>query len=155
VSRQLRVCQFFKLTTSGGTVHRYQNYFIGSTKTLLGRIYEFLPFQAEGALSSLNGENSQLSLLLPSDPVIIRLVEEGDGNRLSILELTTAWLDGAENIITHFTDYFLGTGAAFSEDTVELRFRSSMDSVGSAFPARTLTSENVGVLPLNADLYLR
>jgi hypothetical protein len=57
-------------------------------------------------------------------------------------------------ISTTFTDYFVGTGSTFSDDAVELRFRSSMDSVGAGFPARTLTADNVGVLPLSAELYL-
>ena len=94
-------------------------------------------------------------MLFPNLEVVVRLVEEGEGNRLSVLALTTAWLTASGQITTTFTDYFVGTGASFSDDTVELRFRSSMDSVGAGFPARTLTSDNVGILPLNAELYLR
>ena len=86
----------------------------------------------------------------------IRLVEEGDGNRLSVLALTALWtnatgaLNGAQ-----YTDYFVGVGATFNEDTMELRFRSSMDSVGAGFPARVLTVDNVGILPLEANLSLQ
>ena len=73
-----------------------------------------------------------------------------------MLELATLWtnatgaLNGAQ-----FTDYFLGIGATFNEDTIELRFRSSMDSVGAGFPARVLTVDNVGILPLDANLSLK
>ncbi len=87
--------------------------------------------------------------------MVVRLAEDGEGNRLSVLALTTAWLTGSGQIANTFTDYFIGTGAGFNEDTVELRFRSSMDSVGAGFPGRTFTSDNVGILPLNAELYLR
>lgn len=155
MSTEIRICQFFDLTTDNGRRHRYQNYFIGETKEYLSRSFDFAPFQADGALASLNGDNQQLRVLFPNLEVVVRLVEEGNGNRLSVLALTTAWLTRSGQIATTFTDYFVGTGASFSEDTVELRFRSSMDSVGAGFPGRTLSSDNVGILPLNAELYLR
>ena len=152
---EIRICQFFRLTTSSGRIHRFQNYFIGEDKAFNGQAFSFSPFQADGALASLNGENQQLRVLFGSNELTIRLVEEADGNRLSVLELTTAWLSSSDQIVTTFTDYFVGIGSTYNEDTVELRFRSSMDSVGAAFPARSLTSENVGILPLNAELYLQ
>jgi phage-related protein len=152
---QLRICNFFDLETANGNRYRFQNYFIGETKIYRGDDYDFVAFRAEGALSSLNGENQTLSVLFPGQTVIIRLVELGRGNRLSSLVLTTAWLNGLGEITSTVADYFIGSGASFNEDTVELRFRSAMDSVGSSFPARTLTSENVGILPLNSELYLR
>jgi hypothetical protein len=155
MSTEIRICQFFDLTTDNGRQHRYQNYFIGESRTYLSQSFAFAPFQADGALASLNGDNQQLRVLFPNLEVVVRLVEEGRGNRLSVLALTTAWLTASGQIATTFTDYFVGTGSSFSEDTVELRFRSSMDSVGAGFPGRTFTSENVGILPLNAELYLR
>jgi hypothetical protein len=151
---EIRICNFFDLETTTGKRHYYQNYFIAESKSFLGQPYAFAPFQASGALASLNGDNQQLRVLFPSQELVIRLVEEGDGNRLSVLTLTTAWITGGGDISTTFTDYFVGTGATFSDDAVELRFRSSMDSVGAGFPARTLTADNVGVLPLSAELYL-
>ena len=162
MASEIRICNFFRLKTSGDTVHRVQNYFIGENKSFRSpsdanaRNYSFSPFQADGALASLNGDNQQLRVLFPSQEVSIRLVEEGDGNWQSVLELTTLWtnatgaLNGAQ-----FTDYFIGTGATFNENTIELRFRSSMDSVGAGFPARTLSVDNVGILPLDAALSLQ
>ena len=156
MTSEIRICNFFRLTTTAGTVHRFQNYFIGESKTFNGEVYLFSPFQADGALASLNGDNQQLRVLFPSQEVSIRLVEEGDGNRLSVLALTTLWtnasgaLNGAQ-----YTDYFVGVGATFNEDTIELRFRSSMDSVGAGFPARVLSVDNVGILPLDAALSLQ
>lgn len=152
---ELRICQFFDLLTDNDIRYRYQNYFIGETKTHKGRLYDFVPFRAEGSLATLNGENQSLSILFPGRPVVVRLVEAGRGNRLSTLTLTTAWLNKMGEVVTDVDDFFIGTGAAFSEETVELRFRSAMDSVGSTFPARTLTAQNVGILPLNSELYLR
>jgi hypothetical protein len=152
---QIKIAQYFKLTTSSGTVLRYQNFFVGQSSNYLSESYSFAPFRAEGALATLNGDNQQLQVLFPNVEYALRLVEQGNGNRLSELQLTTAWLNGSDQISTTLSDYYLGIGASFSETTIELRFRSAIDSVGSQFPGRTLTRDLVGPLPLNADLYLR
>lgn len=151
----IRICQFLELITDNNITHRYQNYFIGEARNFRGQSYAFAPFRAEGSLSSLSGENQALQVLFPNSGPIVRLVEAGQGNRLSSLTLHTAWLDASGEVLTTVADYFIGTGAAFTDETVELRFRSAMDSVGSTFPARSLTTENVGNLPLSSELYLR
>jgi hypothetical protein len=152
---EIRIAQLFDLRTSNGRRHRYQNYFVGQSYAYLSQSYAFAPFQAEGAMASLNGENQTMQVLFPSLEIVVRLVEEGEGNRLSELELTTLWLTASGGIANKFSDFYVGTGASFSDETVELRFRSAMDSVGADFPARTLTTDNVGILPLNAELFLR
>jgi hypothetical protein len=71
--------------------------------------------------------------------------------------LTTQWLNA--NLLPQqgrtIEERYVGIGASFSETTVELRFRTAMDSVGAQFPSRTLTRGLVGPLPINADLVLR
>lgn len=151
----IRIAQYFKLLTTDGVTHRYQNYFVGATSTLLSEVYLFAPFRAEGAMASLNGDNQQLQILFPNIEYALRLVESGNGNRLSELALTTAWLTASDQISTTVTDYYLGLGASFSDTTIELRFRSAIDSVGSEFPTRTYTRDLVGPLPLNSELYLQ
>jgi hypothetical protein len=152
---EIRIAQYFKLTTATGIVHRYQNYFVGDTSNYLSEAYSFVPFRAEGAMATLNGENQTLQVLFPNVELALRLLEQGNGNRLSELELTTAWLNASGQIQTALTDYYIGIGSSYSDTTVELRFRSAIDSVGSAFPARTLTRDLVGPLPLNSELFLR
>ena len=49
----------------------------------------------------------------------------------------------------------MGIGASYSDTTIELRYRTAMDSVGATFPGRTLTRSLVGPLPLNAELVLQ
>lgn len=151
---EIRIAQYFKLVTGAQTL-RYQNYFIGQSSSYLSESYDFAPFRAEGSLASLNGDNETLRILFPNIEVALRLVEQANGNRLSQLTFTTAWLNSSDQIITPMSDYYLGIGASYSETTIELRFRSAIDSVGSAFPARTLTKDLVGPLPLNSELYLR
>lgn len=151
---EIRIAQYFKLVTTAQTL-RYQNYFVGQSSSYLSESYAFAPFRAEGALASLNGDNENLRILFPNVEVALRLVEQANGNRLSELTFVTAWLNASEQILNTITDYYIGIGASYSDTTIELRFRSAVDSVGSAFPARTLTRDLVGPLPLNSELYLR
>lgn len=136
-------------------IHRGQNFFINETKQWNGQSYGFVPFRAEGAVANLNGDNSILQLLLPNQDIVLRLVEQGNGNRLSRLLLTTVWLTEALNVSRSYEERYVGIGCSYSETTVELRFRSAMDSVGAQFPGRKLTRDLVGILPISADLSLR
>lgn len=144
------------LGTDPNTVyHRYQNFFVNETKTYNNRPYAFAPFRAEGTVSNLGGDNTLLQVLFPNVEVAVRLVEQGNGNRLSRLILTTQWLNANFAAVKTYEERYIGIGAAFSDTTIELRFRSAMDSVGTQFPARTLTRNLVGLLPLSANVSLR
>ena len=147
---EIRIVQYFKLLDASGNPHRYQNYFVKEPKVLDGA-------RAEGSTANLNGDNGIVQVLFPATALSIRLVELGDGNRLSKLTLTTQWLNAnlEPRLGRTYEERYVGIGASFSETTVELRFRTAMDSVGAQFPGRTLTRGLVGPLPINADLVLR
>jgi len=141
---------------TGAVVHRYQNFFINQQIKRGRKRFDFAPFKMEGASSVLGGDNSLVQILFPNVEVALRLVEQGNGNRLSRLELTTAWLnENNQPSGKEIKERFLGLGASFSETTIELRFRSAMDSVSGKFPARALSRNLVGILPLNSDLRLQ
>jgi hypothetical protein len=94
-------------------------------------------------------------VLFPNVEYAIKLVEQGDGNRLSQLTITTQWLNAALNPVRTYEERYVGIGASYSDTTIELRYRTAMDSVGAQFPAQTLTRSLVGPLPLNAQLVLQ
>jgi hypothetical protein len=152
---EIRIANFFRLTAANGLVYRFQNYYVNDSIQYLSEQYTFAPFQSQGSMAALNGDNEQLRVLFPNVEYSLRLLEQADGNRLSELRLTTAWLTGSGQIANTLTDFYVGIGSGFSETTLELRFRSAIDSVGSEFPGRTLTKDLVGPLPLNAELFLR
>jgi hypothetical protein len=161
---EVRLAQYFYLVTSAGTQHRYQNFFVNA-KPLVELLeedgkthrYNFAPFRAEGSTANLNGDNGMLRVLFPNVEFAIRLVEQGDGNRLSELTLTTQWLtaDLTPALGRTYRERYVGIGASYSDTTIELRYRTAMDSVGASFPSRTLTRSLVGPLPLNAELVLQ
>jgi hypothetical protein len=155
MTTEIRVCQFLKLSTTNDQTHRYQNYFIKQSKSFAGESYSFVPFQVEGGVSSLNADNEQLQILLPATEYAIRLVEQGNGNRKSRLELFTRFVNSNDAVLSGSHDgSFVGTGAAFNDETIELRFRSAIDGITQNMPGRQLSRETVGILPLESQLSL-
>jgi len=159
MTNEIRIVQFFDLLDVKGVTHRYQNYFVNESKSGIPSItgdYDFVPFQVEGMTSNLSGDNEQLRVLFPTTELVIRLVDAAEGNRKSRLILTTRFVNAEGDISNNGPrGVFIGLGASFSLDTVELRFNSALDAAASQFPASTLTSKNVGVLPLDSQLQLR
>ena len=142
MTQEIRIVQFFKLQKI----------------TFGGLEYKFAPFQVQGSVSSLNGDNFQIQVLFPATEYAIRLVEEGNGNRKSSLSLYTRTVpEGSTGTVSDAgpTEQYIGLGASFSADTIELRFNTAADSVASNFPAQQLNEENVGILPLDSALSLR
>jgi len=156
----IRICQFFELTPRDVTkpIRRFQNYFVNQDKQFPshnGDRYQFAPFRAEGSVASLNGENNVLQVLFPNIEIALQLLHDIDGNRLTRLRLNTMWLTSSDDYSAKVqAEYFVGIGSSISETTLELRFRSAIDSVTSNFPNRTLTRELVGPLPLDANVRL-
>jgi hypothetical protein len=142
-------------STPNTVYHRYQNFFVNETKTFDGQLFAFAPFRAEGTVSNLGGDNALLQVLFPNIEIAIRLVEQGNGNRLSRLVLTTQWLNANFAPVKTYQERYVGIGASFSDTTIELKFRSAMDSVGTQFPGRVLTRNLAGLLPLSANVSLR
>lgn len=152
----IRIAQFFNLTTSAGSGYYFQNYFANEDKSYGGRIYSFAPFRTEGTTASLNGDNNILQVLFPNIEIALRLLQAGDGNRLSRLTLTTVWLTADGSYTTNqLAEYYIGTGSSISDTTIELRFRSAIDSVASNFPNRQITRDLVGPLPLDSQIRLQ
>jgi len=152
----IRIVQFFKLTTSSGLNYYFQNYFASEDKVYNNQNYMFAPFRTEGTTASLNGDNNVLQVLFPNLGITLQMLSLADGNRLSTLVLTTVWLTADGTYTTNqLTEYYIGTGSSISDTTVELRFRSAIDSVSSNFPNRQLTRDLVGPLPLDSQIRLQ
>lgn len=156
MTTEIRLVQFFDLVTDNNNTHRFQNYFVNQTQQFGGQNFDFAPFQVQGSVSSLNGDNIQIQVLFPTTDYAVKLVQLGQGNRKSLLTLTTRTVSAAGAVSSAGPqEIFIGLGASFSEDTIELRFNTAADSVASTFPAQRLSQENVGFLPLDSALSLR
>jgi len=165
---QLRLAQFLTIETdewkdANGILrpessYYYQNFFMSESKAFQGNTYDFAPFRIEAQTNALNGDNGILQILFPYSEYAIKLVEQGNGNRLSSLILYTLWLPPDDSLTSSMPKeegYYIGIGASFSDTTIELRFRSAIDSVINNFPSRYITRELAGLLPNNAELALQ
>lgn len=155
MSTTVRIAQFFFLEDKKGNRYAFQNYFVGSTKRIGSDNYTFAPFRAEGTVSTLTGDNALLQVLFPADDFSIALAEDADGNRLTRLTLTTQWLNANDEMVRSYEERYVGIGASISDTTLELRFRSAMDSVGARFPGQSMTRRNVGPLPTSSQISLQ
>ena len=152
----IKICQLFEWKSATGAVFLCQNFFIGEDFKYAGKVYRFVPFQVSGSVMMLGGDNDVLTVLLPNEDIVLQIVSAGDGNRNSQLTLTQLWLNQSNQPLPgSFPESYIGQGASFDDVTVELRFRSAMDAVGSTIPYRTLTSENSGILPLDSQIRLQ
>lgn len=152
---RVRIVQLFDLKAANGFRASGQNWFGGETYTYGGVSYDFVPFEVSGSTASLGGDNSAVSLLMPNEEYILRLLQGADGNRNSELTLTHIWLSPSlKPLPGPLIEFYVGIGAGDNDTTVELRFRSPLSAL-TRFPRRVLTAENAGILPLNADLTLR
>lgn len=158
----IRIAQFIQLSlrnTSNRdvlTTYNYQNYFVNESKTYAGVPYSFAPFRAEGTTITTTGDNPVLQVLFPNIEFALQILHNGDGNRLSRMTMTTVWLTADSQFSPNaFTEYYVGLGSSISETTIELRFRSAVDSVSNNFPNHTLTLQNAGPLPLDSQLRLQ
>jgi len=156
MTNEIRLVQFFELTDAKGLPYLFQNYFVNESKSKGNKSFDFAPFQVSGGISSIGGDNSQIQILFPATDYAIALVELSNGNRKSQLELTTKVVNAAGTVTSLMAkEFYIGLGAAFSESTIELRFNTAVDAVGSNFPAQQLNEDNVGILPLDSALSLR
>ena len=153
MTTEIRFVHYITITIADNKEHKFQNYFVNETK--LG--HDFAPFQVQGSVANLNGDNSQIQILFPTTEYALSLVEEADGNRKSQLAIATYNVlpSGERSDTPISTEFCIGLGASFSEDTIELRFNTAIDSVASNFPARRFNQDNVGYLPLDSALSLR
>jgi len=160
MTNEIRLIQFFDFSDADGnnkSEYLFQNYFANESKSKGNKSFNFAPFQVIGGVSSIGGDNAQIQILFPATQYAIALVESANGNRKSQLELTTKTVNDDGKITGAFLaqEFYIGLGATFNENTIELRFNTAVDAVASNFPAQRLNEKNVGILPLDSALSLR
>jgi hypothetical protein len=143
--------QYLRIFDTGGTLQRWQNYYINSTVTYDGAPWSFLGFDVDGFTAGQTGDEGGVSVTLPATAFVIDTVEDALRNarlvELSMYEFDT--LDGndapqaGQELIASYVGEVVGAGGPF--ESISLELGSSLSPVGAQVPPRKYTSRLIGV----------
>jgi len=136
--------------------YRYQNFYINQTATYGGQTYSFLPFGFSGVSVNRSGDNTDASLIFPSNQLARSWGIEALENRWLATVYVLALNPDSNSGGTLMHSY---TGAVASgqwdETTLTLTLNTVLDAVGSDVPMRRISQVLVGALPTSSNVRLR
>jgi len=143
--------QYLRIFDNGGTLQRWQNYYVNSTVTFDSASWAFLGFDVDGFTAGQTGDKGGVSVTLPATAFVIDTVEDALRNarlvELSMYEFDT--LDGnntpqaGQELIASYVGEVVGAGGPF--ESISLELGSSLSPVGAQVPPRKFTSRLIGV----------
>lgn len=143
-------------TRLGGSVYRFQNFYIGKTVSYQGSTYNFVPFGFSGVTVNRTGDNIEASLVFPNNGLsrswIVNAVEDFWIATVYVMILDP---DGT-NAPTLLHRYIgqVATGG-WDETTITMKLNTILDAVDSNIPMRRITRNLVGAIPTSANVRLR
>jgi hypothetical protein len=143
--------QYLRIFDNGGTLQRWQNYYINSTVTYDSASWAYVGFDVDGFTAGQTGDEGGVSVTLPATAFVIDTVEDALRNarlvELSMYEFDT--LDGndapqaGQELIASYVGEVVGAGGPF--ESISLELGSSLSPVGAQVPPRKYTSRLIGV----------
>ena len=136
--------------------YRYQNFHINATATYEGASYNFLPFGFSGVSINRSGDNTDASLIFPSNPIArswgIEALEQRWLAVVYVLALNPDTTSGGTRMHS-----YTGTVAEgqWNETTLTLTLNTVLDAVGADVPMRRISQSLVGALPTTGNVRLR
>ena len=153
-ARTYAIGQAFKFPGKGLA---FQNFNVGSTVKIGNTSHQFLPFGFSGVTVSRNGDNVDASIVLPNNKL---------ARDFALQAFEEEWL--AQVVIGSFdpsspksmdkTLYtYLGVVSAggWDDTTINMTLNSVLDAVTGEIPHRIFERDNVGPLPITANLRLQ
>jgi len=136
---------------SGATTYvRWQSYYVNQTVTWQGASWSYMPFAANGLLSSsANGGNS-IEISIPATSTVVSTFNSAIANsylcevRLYEFDtrLTQAQPQSSQSLIGFFVGEVIGMSGSFTELAVQLG--NSLAPVGAQVPPRQYTTFLIG-----------
>lgn len=135
----------------------FQNFHVGGIVRIGNKNHQFLPFGFSGVTVTRNGDNVDSSIVLPNnqlsrDFAVQALEEEW------LTEVTIGSFDpGAPKKVEKVLYTYLGVVSAggWDDTTINMTLNSVLDAVTGEIPHRILERDNVGPLPITANIRLQ
>jgi hypothetical protein len=153
VTRELAVGNYLQLSPPTGTILRAQNYHINESVRFNNQWWTYLPFGFSGITANRRGENSE-SVLVFANNEISRAWGMDAIENAWLAECWLVILDPDTRAVLSTLTSYAGqvAGGSWEDTTLNLRLDNILDAVGTDVPARILTSNLVGKLPVSANL---
>ena len=152
------VGNFIRIKPDNDVLYRFQNFYLGETKTYEGGDYIFVPFGFSGVTINRSGDGLDASLVFPNNELSRLWIAEAVERRWIIeVDVLAFDPDVTDPTVNDRVHTYTGqvTGGRHDQASVQVSLGTVLDAVGADVPMRTLTNKLVGNLPVTANVSLR
>ena len=117
--------------------------------------HTYLSFLYSGAALTTSGDNLEASIVLANNPVSMGYVKEMVENKYQVKVETFLMTESFAKKKILAAETWLSTLFNYDPVQIELVLSSAIDAVGANAPTKTLTSKDVGHLPVTGNIQAR
>lgn len=137
--------------------YAFQNFNVESTVAISGKNYQFLPFGFSGITVSRNGDNVDASIVLPNSALAqsfaLGALEEQWICRVTVGNFDPLSPQSFAAILYEYVGVVASGG--WDDTSIRMTLNSVLDAVTGDVPNRVLEQDNVGPLPITANIQLQ
>lgn len=154
--RTFALGQAFKFK-SGGDGYRFQNFNVGGNVKIDKKKHSFLPFGFSGVTVARNGDNVDASIVLPNNALAQSFALQALEQEWICKVFVGSFDPGSPNEFKKLLYEYEGVVSAggWDDTSMKLILNSVLDAVTGDVPWRVLEQDNIGPLPITANIRLQ
>ena len=148
---ELAIGHFLDLNVGGSTVFNWQNFWIKENVDN----YSFIPFGFSGLTTNRQGDNIDAALVFPNRDLSRQYALEATQQKW-VAKVQMFTFDPEDKTKRELLTTYIGqvTSSTWNETQIQVRLNSLLDAVGGDIPARRLTQDLVGYIPVTSNIQL-
>lgn len=148
---ELAIGHFLDLKSGSSTVFNWQNFWIKENVDN----YSFIPFGFSGLTTNRQGDNIDASLVFPNNELSRQYALQATQEKW-VATVRMFIFDPADKTKRDLLTTYIGqvTSSTWNETQIQVRLNSLLDAVGGDIPARRLTQDLVGYIPVTSNIQL-
>ena len=152
---EIALGHFLDLNVGGSPIYRWQNFWIKQNVDQENHTYSFIPFGFSGLTANRAGDNIDATLVFPNNELSRQWALLATQQKW-VAQIQVMMFDPADKTDLTTLHTYIGqiSSTAWDETAINIRLNSIIDAVGGDVPARRLTQQLVGNLPLSSNLRL-